>query len=160
MELEHVADFGPEVAREPLEERPPRKLMVTQLEDHKAHAGEHAQGQVLCRGRAAAAPLGAQGLAHSSGHVHAQRQLKATGVQQGLRAGADTWASENLRGSSTGQLNWQDCLGMEEDIAWLGRGCSSFSGLQAFSRGLAVLGAALQGCSPSRGQAGQGRESP
>lgn len=63
MELEHVADFGPEVAREPLEERPPRKLMVTQLEDHKAHAGEHAQGQVLCRGRAAAAPLGAQGLA-------------------------------------------------------------------------------------------------
>ena len=84
----------------------------------------------------------------------------STGVQQPLRAGADTWASENLRGSSTGQLNWQDCLGMEEDIAWLGRGCSSFSGLQSFSRGLGVLGAALQGCSPSRWQADQGWESP
>ena len=48
---------------------------------------------------------------------------------------------------------------MEADFAWLGRACSSFSGLQAFSRGLGVLDATLQGCSPSRGQADQGRES-
>ena len=49
---------------------------------------------------------------------------------------------------------------MEADFAQLGRVCSSFSGLQAFSRGLMVLGTAPWGCSPSRGQVGQGRESP
>ena len=49
---------------------------------------------------------------------------------------------------------------MEADFAWLGQACSSFSGLWSFSRGLVVLGAALQGCSPSRGQAGQFSESP
>ena len=49
---------------------------------------------------------------------------------------------------------------MEADFAQLGRAYSSFSGLWAFSRGLEVLGAAPWGCSPSRGQAGQGRESP
>lgn len=49
---------------------------------------------------------------------------------------------------------------MEADIAQLGQACSSFSGLQSFFRGLAVLGAALWGCSTSRGHAGQGRESP
>ena len=49
---------------------------------------------------------------------------------------------------------------MEADFSRPGRACSSFSGLQAFSQGLVVLGAALWACSPSRGQAGQGRESP
>ena len=41
----------------------------------------------------------------------------STGVLHPLRAGAASWATENLRGSSPGQLNGQDCLGMEADIA-------------------------------------------
>ena len=49
---------------------------------------------------------------------------------------------------------------MEADIARPDRACFSFSGLWSFSRGLVVLGAALQGCSPSRGQTGQFSESP
>ena len=48
---------------------------------------------------------------------------------------------------------------MEADFAQPGQACSSFSGLWAFSRGLAVLVAAPWGCSPFRGQSGLGRES-
>ena len=84
----------------------------------------------------------------------------SSGVQHPLRVVAASWATENPRGSSPGQLNWEDRLGMEADVAQLGRACSGFSGLRSFSRGLPVLGAALWGCSPSKGQAGQGRESP
>ena len=83
MELKHVTDFRPEVACKLLEETPPRELMVIKLEDHKAEAGEHAQSQVLSRGSTAVAPLGVQGLAHSSCNVQTQRQLKPMGVQQG-----------------------------------------------------------------------------
>ena len=56
-----------------------------------------------------------------------------------------------------GSQNWQDCPTMEADFAQLGRVCSIISGLQDFSRGLAVLCTAPQGCSSSRGQ---GRENP
>ena len=49
---------------------------------------------------------------------------------------------------------------MEADVAGPARACSGFSGLRSFSRGLVVLGAAPWSCSPSRGQVGQGRESP
>ena len=48
---------------------------------------------------------------------------------------------------------------MEADFAWSGQACSRFSELWTFSRGLAMLAAAPWGCRPSRGQAGQGRES-
>lgn len=83
MELEHVTDFGPEVAREPLEGVPAREPMVTQLEDHEAQAGERAQSQRGSWGGTAIAPVSTQGLAHDSYDVGAQRDLKAIGVQQG-----------------------------------------------------------------------------
>ena len=84
----------------------------------------------------------------------------AVRVQQPPRTGAASRATENTRGSPQGSWDWQDHPVMEADFAWPGQACASFSGLWAFSRGLAVLGAALRGCSPSRRQAGQGRESP
>ena len=40
-----------------------------------------------------------------------------TGVLHPLRVGAGSWAAKNPKGSSPGQLNWEDCLGMEVDVA-------------------------------------------
>ena len=41
----------------------------------------------------------------------------STGVQHPPRVGEASWATENPRGSSSGQLNWEDRLGMEADVA-------------------------------------------
>ena len=73
------------------------------------------------------------------------------------------WLAGPLRSQGAlpqGSLDWQDHPTMEADFAWPDQACTTFSGLWAFSRGLVVLGAALWGCSPSQGQAGQGKESP
>ena len=41
----------------------------------------------------------------------------STGVLHPPRVGEASWATENPRSSSPGQLNWQDLLRMEADIA-------------------------------------------
>lgn len=82
-------------------------------------------------------------------------------VQHPLRAVTASWATENPRRFSPGQ---HDSKGLPENVGRSFHGLTklvlAFLGLQAFSRGLAVFGAPLQGCSPSRGQAGQGWDSP
>lgn len=108
MKLEYITDFGPEVAREPLEEMPLCQLMVTQLEDHKAQAGEQAQSQINSRAGAAIVPVGMQGLAHGGSYVHAQRNLKPTGVQQGkaVTAQRQAFSGEEQTGPrKDGQVN-------------------------------------------------------
>ena len=82
------------------------------------------------------------------------------GVQHPPRVGAASWAAENPRDSSPGQQRLAGSHSNEGRFAQPGRASTIFSGLRVFSWGLVVLGVALQGCSPSRGQAGQGRESP
>ena len=76
------------------------------------------------------------------------------------RAGAASWAAGNWRGSSPGQQGLAGSHHNRGSFAWPGWVSTKFSGLRAFSWGLAVLGGALRGCSPSRRQAGQGRECP
>ena len=64
----------------------------------------------------------------------------STGVQHPPRAGAASWTAENLRFSSPGQLNWEDRLMMEADVAQLCQACSSFSGLWGLLQGAGGAG--------------------
>ena len=69
----------------------------------------------------------------------------SSGVQHPLNVGVACWATEKLRGTSPGQLNWEDHLRMEADFAQLGQGFSSSLGDGGSCRGLTVLGSSTTG---------------
>ena len=86
----------------------------------------------------------------------------SSGVQHPLNVGVASWATEEPRGTSPGQLNWEDHLRMEADCAQPGQVCSSFLDGGGSCRGLRVLGSCSTGVQnpPRVGTASQDAENP
>ena len=75
----------------------------------------------------------------------------SSGVQHPLNVGVASWATEEPRGTSPGQLNWEDHLRMEADFAQPGQGCSSSLGDGGSCRGWEYWEAIAQECRTPQG---------